>query len=131
MLRLENGTTFDGDDMTFTLWTGAYAPREGSIMYNTKPIRHKIVMKSKATTTNTVAITHYLDRKATGTSYTAADPTNSGFSIADVLQDGNLIYNPGVFHSFKYVMTTNDETVGFEPIATGHKFDVEDEDKFN
>jgi hypothetical protein len=120
MLRLENGTTFDGDNMTFTLWTGAWTPVEGSIMWNTKPIRHKLLMKSKANTTNTVAITHYLDRKTTGTSLT----------VADLLQEGNVIYTPGIFHSFKYVMTTNNETVGFEPLAIGTKFAIEDEDRY-
>jgi hypothetical protein len=128
MLRLENGTTFDGDNMTFTLWTGAWTPVEGSIMYNTKPIRHKLLMKSKASTTSTVAITHYLDRKTTGTSLTVADPTNANFAIADVLQEGNVIYVPGIFHSFKYVITTNNETVGFEPLAIGTKFHIVDED---
>jgi len=130
MLRLENGNTFDSDNMTFTLWTGAFTPNNGSIMWNSKPIRHKLVMKSKANTTSTVAITHYLDRKSTGTSYTSADPTNAGFSIADVLQDGNIIYGKGIFHSYKYSITTNNETVGFEPIAIGQKYDIIDEDKY-
>ncbi len=124
--RLENGITFDGNDIIHILKTGDIAPLNGSIMYESQIIRHKIVMKSKNTTTNNLVITHYGDGYSTGIALTPADPTKSNYRITDIID--NLNIGNHIFHALEYSMTTNDETKGFEPLFIGMKFNVLGED---
>jgi hypothetical protein len=128
MERLENGNTSDGSSISQEFQTGDVAPFDGSIMYLTQLIRHKLVMKDTGTSA-TVAITHYGDTKAAGTSLAAADPTNTGFRCADVIDNKTLGLTGNVFHSLKYVCSTNDANPGFHPLFIGQKYNVIGEEK--
>ncbi len=126
MQRLEYGTTFDDNAIVHTLKTGDIAPYNGSIMYESQLIRHKIIMKSKNTTSNNLTITHYGDSAESGTALTSADPTKTAYRITDIID--NLNIGNHIFHALEYTMTTTDETKGFSPLFIGMKFNVLGED---
>jgi hypothetical protein len=116
MERLENGTTFDGSDMVFSLWTGDIT-LTGSMMYETHARHIHLIAKSKNTTTNSISLTHYGDGATTGTSLTAMSPANTSGRLISKVKSENT--GNHVFHSIKFSMTTNDETTGFEPLQFG------------
>lgn len=116
MERLENGTTFDGNDMNFSLRTGDTA-LSGSSIYETRIRQLNLLMKSKNTTTNSVAVTHYGDGQTIGTAFTSISPANSSGRISSRTKSENT--GKHVFHSIKLAMTTNDEEIGFEPLGLG------------
>jgi hypothetical protein len=116
MERLENGTTFDGTDMTFSIRIGDN-PLSGSTIHETQ-IRHlNLLMKSKNTTTNNVIITHYGDGATTGKTLTPISPANATGRITSRTKSENT--GKHVFHSIKLAMTTNNEDIGFEPLSLG------------
>lgn len=116
MERLENGTTFDGSDMDFSLRTGDM-PLSGSTIYESKIRQINLLMKSKNTTTNSVAVTHYGDGQTTGKALTSISPANSSGRISSRTKSENT--GKHVFHSIKLAMTTNNEEIGFEPLGLG------------
>ena len=130
MERLENGTDFDGTDITSEFQIGDIALYKESSMYQTI-IRHlKLIMGTKTTTTNTATMTHYGDGNNTATAgfdNNDYDPTKSGYDFTDVSKSVNL--SNFVHHSLKASMTTDDETVGFSPIKIGGFYKVVREDK--
>ena len=113
--RLNNGTDFDGADIVHTLHTGE-APMEGTIMLETKLRRINLVCKATNTTTNTITATLYGDGSTTAADTATLEPQASGKSIA---QTRESVKSDAVFHSIKLAMTTDDETVGFEPMYLG------------
>lgn len=126
MQRLENGTTFDANPIVHTLKTGDIAPNNGSIMYESQLIRHKIIMKSKNITINNLTINHYGDSSTTPTALAIADPTKVGYRITDVMDNQNI--GNHIFHALEYIMTTTDENKGFCPLFIGTKFNILGED---
>lgn len=111
--RLNYGTTFDGNDITHTMWFGDILLNDKlSIVSRIKRI--KTIMAAKTVTTNTLAITHYGDTRTAGQSYTGSVAA-AGQRIAISTMPVN--YGDFLFHSLKYVMVTNNETIGFEPLA--------------
>jgi hypothetical protein len=114
MYRLENGETMDGDTITHTLKTAAIAPFDNRVSWDSFHRGYKLVQKSKGTTAQTVAITHYGDSSSTGTTLTAADPTASGYRLSDEYAHQRL--GPHVFHEYQMTISTDDETTGFEPV---------------
>jgi hypothetical protein len=116
MERLENGNTFDGSDMAFSLWTSDM-PLSGSTIYETRIRQLNLLMKSKNTTTNSVAVTHYGDGETTGTALTSISPANTTGRIVSRTKSENT--GKHVFHSIKLAMTTNNEDIGFEPLSLG------------
>jgi hypothetical protein len=112
MYRLENGTTFDGADITCTAHHGDMPL--GGLASETVVEDVTLIAVAKTVTANNVTCTHYADTSSTGVAHTLS-PAKSGYRIADDYFDDHLNGNP--FHSFKYEMVTDDETVGFEPIA--------------
>lgn len=124
--RLENGTTMDGDDITFELTTGDVALAEGSQMYQTQ-IRHiNLIAKAKTNTSNSINITHYGDTDTTGSTAPAISPISTGKRIAKASKSVKL--GNHVFHSLKMTMTTNDEVKGFEPLWLGVFYKIIRED---
>ena len=116
MYRLENGTDFDGVDIVHTLHVGD-APLVESIMIETKLRKINLVCKATNTTTNTVAVSLYRDGSTTAnTATTTLTPQATGKTIAQTKTNVN---SDAVFHSIKMVMTTDNETVGFEPMYLG------------
>jgi len=113
MFRLENGTDFDGEDIVHELKIGdlAFAGLGAETMVSSV----RLITVSKTTTTNNVTLTHYPDGSETGTEITLS-PARSGYRIAQPINSSQkLLGDP--FHSFKLSMTTDDETIGFEPLA--------------
>mgnify|MGYP004417313302 CR=1 FL=1 len=120
--RLEYGNNFDGTDITHTFHLSDIAPAKGSIMYESRLVAYRLICVAKATTTNDIAVTHYGDRATSGTSLAAVDPTNSGYRLAISFEPVNI--GEHVFHSAKTTMVTNNESIGFEPLFVGMKFEV-------
>ena len=114
--RLNYGTDFDGADIVHTLHTGVF-PVEPTTMVETKLRKINLVCKATNTTTNTITASMYRDGSTTANTDTATlVPQASGKTIA---QTKTNIHSDAVFHSVKMVMTTDDETVGFEPMYLG------------
>ena len=74
-----------------------------------------LVCKATNTTSNEVQVSYYKDTNSTADESFALIPHESGRRLAHpVHQMGKE--GPAVFHSFKMEMTTDDETIGFEPL---------------
>jgi len=102
MERLENGSDFDGNDLTCVLHTGDIALQDGSIAYETG-VRHiKLITTAQSATANEVTCTHYGDSKTTGTDV-GFDQSRNGYRIADTVESHAL--GNYVFHSFKFSFT--------------------------
>ena len=115
MERLDNGTTFDGNDMTFTFRIGDITLSD-SILITTSINHVGLYCVAKNTTTNTVQCVYYKDTASAATKeFTLAPQCSNGRVAQPINNIGGR--GKGIFHSVKCTMTTNDETVGFEPIA--------------
>jgi hypothetical protein len=114
--RLEDGTTFDGNDMAFSLWTGDVTMTE-STMYESQIRNIHLLAKAKNTTSNSIIVTHYGEGATTGTTLAPISPSNTNGRIISRVKSENT--GEHVFHSLKLSMTTNDETIGFEPLSLG------------
>jgi len=115
MERLENGTDFDGTDITHTLHTGDIPVAE-SIAHLSKVDALGLTCLATNTTTNTISGSYYRDGATTADETFTLAPQKTGKRIAtpttqDIKQQGS-----GIYHSFKLVMITDDETIGFEPM---------------
>jgi hypothetical protein len=111
MERLENGNTFNGNDITSTLQTGDIFIA-GSPLLESTIRRSKLIMSGKSNTSNSVSMSHYGDDSATATATRSYSP--SGSTIKMPLHTEGL--GPFTTHKLKFTMTTNDETIGFEPL---------------
>uniref|UniRef100_A0A6M3KQV7 Uncharacterized protein n=1 Tax=viral metagenome TaxID=1070528 RepID=A0A6M3KQV7_9ZZZZ len=123
MERLENGTDFDGTTIASTLQTGDFPLVENDMMTETSIKAIVPVMVAKTVTAEDVTLTHYIDTAATGTNY-AADPTNAGKRLVfrpvlDATAGKMPNTLPGLYHSIKLSIVTNDEVAGLEPLLLG------------
>lgn len=112
MERLEYGNTFDGTAITSTLHFGDFPLDD--LAYETLIGTVKLLTLAKTTTSNSVTCTLYEDTATSGVDKTMS-PAKSGYHLADPYFDEQITGNP--FHSLKFVMSTNNETIGFEPLA--------------
>ncbi len=113
-LRLEHGNSFDGTAITHTMQFGDIALHgEGSISVQTDAEYHLLVAKAKSTTDQNIAVTHYGDSSTTGTSLTMS-PSKSGYRTIRTAEHKKL--GAHLFHSWKFTISTDDETTGFEPL---------------
>ena len=113
--RLENGTAFDGNDIVHTLRTGDFVLNEGKVS-RTAVIRNaRLVGMAKNTTANEIAATYFKDTNTSADESYTISPAASGKRL---FQDDHGMGREGkaIFHSFNFSMTTDDETIGFEPI---------------
>lgn len=110
--RLENGTDFDGTDITSTLEFGGMLPVSKNFAVKTEVLKANLVAVKKTTDT-TVTMTHYIDEATSGTSYNFSLVNASGRVANDVIEVYSTV---GVFHGFKLVNIADDETKGFEPL---------------
>lgn len=117
IMRLDNGTSWDGLSITSVFETGDI-PLAGNIMTETKLRYLRLITGAKTTTTNSVRVTHFIDGKNTGESFNMS-PARSGFRLAMPIVSRNQY---GTFHRFRATMTTNDEVIGFSPMALGGWF---------
>ncbi len=113
MYRLENGNDFDGQSIQCTLHTGDMVLAGGNIPVESDAEYFCLMAVAKTTTANKITFTHYGDSKATGTSWTES-PQKSGYRIIYPVEHRKL--GAHVFHSIKMVISTDDETTGFEPL---------------
>lgn len=116
MYQLENGMTFDGAPITSTVKTKPQV--HGSIAYQSTVRRIRPICSSRNITTNKLAITHYGDLSATGTTIPAmslADATHS-ITAADATKK-SVVLGPNVFHEYEISLTANNESIGLELIA--------------
>lgn len=122
--RLENGNDFDGTAIVHMFQTGDISL--ASLMYTTIIRKVKMLFTAKTVTTNNATLTHYGNTSTSGTAITAMSPVSSGNRVADIIKGSNL--GKHVLNSFKGAMTTNNETIGFEPIAIGVFYEDSGED---
>ncbi len=111
--RLENGNTFDGNNIVSKFRT----PDIPIAGWEEESLIRKVSLltKTKATTTNKMAITHYGDMSNTGTSIGNLSVTDANKRVLRSMV--SIGTGPYTFHSFECSMTTANEPIGFEPIG--------------
>ncbi len=120
--RLDNGTDFDGVDITHIFQTGGMLLYKGSTLYQTRIRGIKLIQRAKTITANDTTIGVYTDGSSTPTTATF-DPANSaGNRISDVYHV--TAHNTGIFHAIRGTMVTDDEYTGFEPLFLGVWYEV-------
>lgn len=123
MERLENGTDFDGNDIVHTLQFGDIPLAD--LAFETRLSKVKLITVAKTTTANSVSCTLYRDTCTTGETAKTMSPARSGCRVA--MPEFTHRLN-ALFYSLKYVMITDNETIGFEPLATVLTYSVVRED---
>jgi hypothetical protein len=113
MERLEYGTDFDGQNITYTLHFGDMALANGSITTETTIQYSCLIAVAKLITTSDITITHYGDGSTTGTSWEEV-AQKLGYRIIYPVDHRSL--GAHVFHSIKMSTATNSELIGFEPL---------------
>jgi hypothetical protein len=124
MYRLEYGTTFDGVAIAHTLQMSDAALMDGRLSQRVDVRNLRLIGKAK-TTASTVAVSHYLDSSTTAGSptITAISMQNTGKRLFNVFRSFGNVPCTCTFFSTKYVVSTSDETKGFEPmyVVIGYK----------
>jgi len=123
MERLENGTTFDGSSMTFTVKMGDIFLAD-SPGVETMVSRITLGVVAKTTTTSTVSGTYYVNTIAAenGSTFTM-DMTDTSKRV--LFPTASMPRQKGILHSWQFQTTTNDETIGFEPLYATVIYTVE------
>lgn len=113
--RLENGTTFDGNSIAYTMEFGDIAPFKYP-MYDSIIRYLRMFNVAKETTTNTVTVTHYADMNNTGVDISMS-MSRTGYRVSNPVNSipGHK-WPKAAFHRLKFNVSTNDETIGFEPL---------------
>ena len=121
--RLNNGTTFDGNPITCSLWSGdVLLVKSGN--YVTKLRNLKIFARSKNSDA-LVTVTHYADAENTGTELQTISQQNINNRLYQAKCPVNM---DAVLHGLRYSITTDDENSGFEPFLVSGLFIVVRED---
>lgn len=118
MLRLDNGTTFNGSDIVSTLQIGDQIFLENDFMTETR--LEKLVLVTLARNTDTtITVTNYVNGATSGTDHTVTI-SEATHRFATTVTD---IYSAAsIFHSIKIAGTFNDETKGLIPLFLGAYF---------
>ena len=115
MERLDNGTSFDGNDIDHTIHIGSFVGAN-NLMDETILYRVNVHTGATNTTTNLIQGSYYKDTNTTPDATFTLEPQKAGREIAsdlkNVASEGRVI-----FHSIKLEMSTNDEAIGFQPLA--------------
>jgi hypothetical protein len=117
MWRLDNGYTFDGEDIPCSFRFGDIALDNGSIFARTSIKSTKLIAKSLSTSANDINFYHYGDGATAASTFKAITPTNAGKRIFGEVKPNSAGSN--IFHSFKYAFNVNASATGFEPIYVG------------
>lgn len=112
MLRLEHGNSFDGTGIEQEWQFGDIALYKGHVTIETSAEYHNLITTTK-TTSNDITVTHYGDSSTSGNTFTIA-PRKTGFRI--VRSAKHKTHRSHLIHSWKFSITTDDETTGFEPL---------------
>lgn len=81
-----------------------------------------LLVEAKTGTQNSIAIHHRADGNTSWTALTSVPMYKTGYRYNDHVQRVNKLGNS---HQFKFSVTTNDKTDGFEPIGLGFLFHTE------
>jgi hypothetical protein len=118
MYRLENGTDFDGTDITVYFETvdrpPVGEPPAGSIMNEYTIEFFKLIGVVDSSEDTTIAVTHYADSATSGTSLTAVSMDVSGQRI---YLDQQATFLVGTTHRWKCQIALDDANESFEPLA--------------
>jgi hypothetical protein len=122
MNRLECGNSFDGQPITATMWLGDAIP-SGTVTEETVVRSIQLVMVAKTSTGNDVTCSYYKDNNSAADETLTFDPTKAGKRLSRPLVPMGR-EGPATFHSFKFQCSTDNETVGFEPLSVSllHKW---------
>jgi hypothetical protein len=113
MERLENGTTFDGDDMTFSFKFGDIL-LSGTPNVEAQVDQVILTTVAKTSTTNKITLTRYANTVAMPVTF-ELDPAHATERVRHLSKD--MDRTKKITNSFKFEMTTNDEAIGFEPMV--------------
>ena len=111
--RLENGTTFDGDDMVHVFTIGDLNLTNSlSVSSTVRGVR--LVGGVKNITSSKVSLDHYIDGESIARkSFNDLNVGDTGASVTYSKKDLGGRY--GIHHSLSFSLTTDDEIYGFEP----------------
>jgi hypothetical protein len=128
---LENGTTMDGNPIVYDVRTGDTPPAKSGMVVTT--IRHvKLIAKTKQHA-DTVTFNWYGDRQRTPTQVKQLDQSTQ-YAEREVYQavmgSGPGTEMQAVFHSFEAIVTTTEETIGFEPVMISGAWEYVREDVY-
>lgn len=126
--RLNNGTTFDGNDIVANFKIGDIAFQKGSTLLVTQLTFVQMPQEAKRNTSNNVICTHYPNTKDTGVDFELS-PAKVGQRIAipSMAQGTNL--ESAIFHSIEASLTTDDETDTFHPLFLSLRYVEKGEDR--
>jgi len=122
MFRLEYGTTFNGTSIAHTLRTGDFALPDGSIMEWAQVNWFNLVMKAKTVTDQNVAMVYYTDTAAASSGATTITPLRTGYRVTNAITHNRDTQS--TFHGVQFSISTDDETIGFEPLYLGIRYTV-------
>jgi len=122
IFRLENGTDFAGTDIAHTLRTGDFALPDGSIMEWSQVNWFNLVAKAKTVTDQNIAMVYYNDTGTSTYGSTTITPLRSGYRLINTVVHNKDIQT--TFHGFQFSISTDDETIGFEPLYLGIRYTV-------
>ena len=128
---LENGTTMDGNPITYAVRVGDTPPAKSG-MIATQIRRVKMIARTKAYA-DTLTFNWYGDGCLTPTQIHLLDQStqNGKYRIYQaVMGNGPDVEMEAVFHSFEMLVTTTDEMIGFEPIMISATWEMTREDVY-
>ena len=110
--RLEFGNTMDQHPITYSFSTGA-KPASTSMMHVTDIRYIKFICKN-IQTSGILQLFHFGDHTTTPTLIWAVNPFKAGY---DIFRKGLSVALKYAFHRFRFVISTTDVPIGFEPIS--------------
>uniref|UniRef100_A0A6M3J4C2 Putative structural protein n=1 Tax=viral metagenome TaxID=1070528 RepID=A0A6M3J4C2_9ZZZZ len=112
MVRLENGTSWDGTGIIQSVKTGDFFPTKS--LWDVTNIRRLKLVYAGLSNSNSVSVTHYKDTEASGTATLTQDMVAATARIYRATEDVNFT---GWSHSLLFTATTDDESKGFQPLG--------------
>lgn len=119
--KLDSGNTLDGDDIVCTFQIADIALEGNYIDRETFVRGVKFVQVAKNTTANSVTLTHFGDTATSGNPIDTYSPAATGKRLLDRYTSKR--FGPHIFHGIKGTLTTNDESIGFEPVFLSIKYE--------
>lgn len=126
--RLENGNHFDGNAIDHEMWLGDMAPYKESIMAVTAMRKIKLHAVSTTATANNITVKYYTDGATAASSSFTLSPQRLGHRIIRA-KKSLTGENTGVFHSFRFNISTTNQPTGFTPLFIGGHYEVVREDE--
>jgi hypothetical protein len=121
-MLLETSNSFDGVAIPFTMHLGDMAIHGGNISLETTVKYTGLIAVAKTITTGSIAVTYYGDGSTSAKSSWTVSPNCTGNRIMTGVEHRTL--GRYIFHSWKFVASTDDEIVGFEPLYFYVLYDV-------